>query len=70
VGLRPAAEHRGPAGHAPGRQRRLGGLCNTHFWIDRTSGIAASIYSSFLPFVPPEALQLYADFERALYAAR
>jgi methyl acetate hydrolase len=46
------------------------GLCNTHFWIDRTSGIAASIYSSFLPFVPPEALQLYADFERALYAAR
>jgi methyl acetate hydrolase len=46
------------------------GLCNTHFWIDRTSGIAASIYSNFLPFVPPEALQLYADFERALYAAR
>ena len=31
-------------------------------------GIAASIYSNFLPFVPPEALQLYADFERALYA--
>ena len=46
------------------------GLCNTHFWIDRTSGIAASIYSNFLPFVPPEALELYADFERALYAAR
>ena len=44
------------------------GLCNTHFWVDRTSGIAASIYSNFLPFVPPEALQLYADFERALYA--
>ena len=29
------------------------GLCNTHFWIDRTTGIAASIYSNFLPFVPP-----------------
>ena len=25
VGLRPAAEHRGPPGHAPGRHRRLGG---------------------------------------------
>jgi methyl acetate hydrolase len=46
------------------------GLCNTHFWVDRTSGIAASIYSSFLPFVPPEALQLYMDFEKALYASR
>ena len=46
------------------------GLCNTHFWIDRSAGLAASIYSNFLPFVPPEALQLYADFERALYAAR
>ncbi len=45
------------------------GLCNTHFWIDRTSGICASIYSNFLPFVPPEALALYADYERALYAA-
>jgi hypothetical protein len=46
------------------------GLCNTHFWVDRTSGVAASIYSNFLPFVPPEALQLYADFERALYESR
>ena len=46
------------------------GLCNTHFWVDRTSGVAASIYSNFLPFVPPEALQLYEDFERALYESR
>jgi methyl acetate hydrolase len=45
------------------------GLCNTHFWVDRTTGICASIYSNFLPFVTPEALQLYHDFERALYAA-
>jgi methyl acetate hydrolase len=46
------------------------GLCNTHFWIDRSSGIAASIYSNFLPFVPPEAMELYANFEKALYASR
>jgi CubicO group peptidase (beta-lactamase class C family) len=46
------------------------GLCNTHFWVDPTSGIAGSIYSNFLPFVPQEALDLYANFERAVYASR
>jgi CubicO group peptidase (beta-lactamase class C family) len=46
------------------------GLCNTHFWVDRASGIAASLYSNFLPFADPPALQLYADFERELYASR
>jgi methyl acetate hydrolase len=45
------------------------GLCNTHFWVDRTTGICASIYSNFLPFITPEAFALYQDFERALYAA-
>ena len=55
----------------PGRRRAgsgaWAGLCNTQFWIDRSSGICASIFSNFLPFVTPEALKLYADFERALY---
>jgi CubicO group peptidase (beta-lactamase class C family) len=46
------------------------GLCNTHFWIDPASGICGSIYSNFLPFVTPEGLELYANFERALYASR
>ena len=46
------------------------GLCNTHFWVDRTTGICASIYSNFLPFVTPEAFALYNDYERALYARR
>jgi methyl acetate hydrolase len=46
------------------------GICNTYFWIDRTSGICASIYSNFLPFVTPAALELYANFERALYTCR
>jgi methyl acetate hydrolase len=49
--------------HAPA------GLCNTHFWVDRMTGICASIYSNFLPFVPPEGVALYNDFERALYAS-
>jgi methyl acetate hydrolase len=33
------------------------------------SGICASIYSNFLPFITPEALDLYSSFERALYRA-
>ncbi len=57
----------------PGRRRAgsgsWAGLCNTHFWVDRMSGICASIYSNFLPFITPEALSLYGDFEEALYAA-
>ena len=46
------------------------GLCNTQFWIDREGGVCASIYSNFLPFITPEAVQLYEDFERAVYAVR
>jgi len=46
------------------------GLCNTHFWVDRTTGVCASIYSNFLPFATPEAMTMYQDFERALYASR
>src|SRR6201994_2978016 len=45
------------------------GLCNTHFWVDRTTGVCGSIYSNFLPFVTPEAFGMYNDFERALYAS-
>ena len=45
------------------------GLCNTHFWVDRSTGVCGSIYSNFLPFVTPEAFTMYNDFERALYAS-
>ncbi|WP_214402394.1 serine hydrolase domain-containing protein [Pseudonocardia lacus] len=45
------------------------GLFNTHFFIDRTSGICASIYTNSLPFITEEAWQTYADFEAAVYAA-
>jgi methyl acetate hydrolase len=46
------------------------GLCNTQFWVDRTSGVCASVYSNFLPFLTPEAVQLHEDVERAVYASR
>jgi methyl acetate hydrolase len=58
----------------PGRRRAgsgaWAGLLNTHFWIDRTTGICASIYTNSLPFISEhEAWKLYGDFETALYAA-
>jgi CubicO group peptidase (beta-lactamase class C family) len=61
------------AADLPGMRRAWSGawagLCNTHFWVDRTTDICASIYSNFLPFGTPEAIALYNDFERTLYAS-
>ena len=45
------------------------GLFNTHFWVDRASGVTGAIYSQTLPFVEPPVFQMYVDFERALYAS-
>jgi methyl acetate hydrolase len=57
----------------PGRRRAgtgaWAGLLNTHFWVDRTTGITGAIYSQFLPFATDPALRLYQDFETALYAS-
>ncbi|HYB29949.1 MAG TPA: serine hydrolase domain-containing protein [Solirubrobacteraceae bacterium] len=57
----------------PGR-RRAGsgawiGLLNTHFWVDRTTGLTAAIYSQCLPFGPEPALRMYDEFEAALYTS-
>ena len=46
------------------------GVFNTHFWVDRARGVTGAIYTQFLPFIPEEALAVYADFERTVYAAR
>jgi methyl acetate hydrolase len=58
---------------APGMRRAYSGawagLLNTHFWVDRTTGVTGAIYTQFLPFVTPEAFGMYQDFERALYAS-
>lgn len=57
----------------PGRRKAgsgtWAGLLNTHFWIDRTTGITGAIYTQSLPFVAPDVYQVYTDFETALYAA-
>lgn len=58
----------------PGRRRAWtgawAGLFNTHFFIDRSTGICASIYTNSLPFVERDgAWKTYGDFEAALYAS-
>jgi methyl acetate hydrolase len=57
----------------PGRRRAgtgaWAGLFNTHFFVDRTTGVCASIYTNSLPFITPEAWTMYGDFETALYAS-
>lgn len=46
------------------------GLLNTHFFVDRATGICASIYTNSLPFITEnEAWKLYVDFEQALYSS-
>jgi hypothetical protein len=45
------------------------GLLNTHFWVDRSTGVTGAIYTQFLPFVTPPSMEMYANFERALYAS-
>ena len=45
------------------------GLMNTHFWVDRATGVTGAIYAQTLPFVEPRVFQVYIDFEQALYAS-
>jgi CubicO group peptidase (beta-lactamase class C family) len=45
------------------------GIFNSHYWVDRSSGVTGAIYSQTLPFAEPPVFQMYADFERALYAS-
>jgi methyl acetate hydrolase len=58
----------------PGRRRAgtgaWAGLMNTHFFVDRTAGVCASIYTNSLPFIERDgAWKLYGDFEEALYSS-
>ena len=61
------------SGDVPGRRRAgsgaWAGLCNTHFWVDRTAGITCAVYTQSLPFVAPDVFRVYVDVEEALYAS-
>ena len=43
------------------------GLANSYFWVDRASGIGGVLMTQIMPFADDRALQLFYDFERAVY---
>jgi CubicO group peptidase (beta-lactamase class C family) len=45
------------------------GLFNTYFWVDHASGVTGAINMQFLPFFDDRAINVYGDFERAVYAS-
>jgi methyl acetate hydrolase len=46
-----------------------GGLANTYYWIDPLVGVAGVILMQILPFADPQALEIFAAFESAVYEA-
>ena len=44
------------------------GVCNTHFWVDLKSDIAAVFMTQSLPFLEPRFRKTYDTFETAIYA--
>jgi methyl acetate hydrolase len=56
----------GPNGRAAG-SLAWAGIANSYYWIDPASDITGVLMMQFLPFGDPDALALYAAFERAVY---
>ncbi|MDB5505102.1 MAG: Beta-lactamase [Tardiphaga sp.] len=46
-----------------------GGLANTYYWIDPTRDISGVIMMQVLPFADRKCLEIFAGFERGVYAA-
>lgn len=44
------------------------GICNTYYWLDPASDVAAVLLMQMLPFGDPGALAVLGAFERAVYA--
>jgi methyl acetate hydrolase len=44
------------------------GLCNSYFWIDHASGVAATLMTQILPFFDDRVVQTLLSFEVAVYA--
>ncbi len=43
------------------------GLANSYYWIDRTNGIGGAYLSQILPFADAGSLELFTEFETAVY---
>jgi methyl acetate hydrolase len=59
---------RAPGGRAP-RSLAWAGLGNTYFWIDPGQGVAGVILTQLIPFADAKVLQLFEQFETAVYAS-
>jgi len=44
------------------------GLANSYFWIDRTNGVGGCYLSQILPFADEGSINLFYDFQRAVYS--
>jgi methyl acetate hydrolase len=44
------------------------GLCNTYFWVDHASGLAATFMTQILPFFDPGVVETLFGYEGAVYA--
>ena len=50
--------------------RPVEAMVTVSFWVDRTTGICASMYTNSLPFITEnDAWRTYGEFEEAVYAA-
>jgi len=58
----------GPEGR-PSGSGAWAGIANCYYWLDPTNRVAGVLMSQIMPFADPEALALFATFERAVYAA-
>jgi CubicO group peptidase (beta-lactamase class C family) len=45
------------------------GLANTFFWIDPTARVTGVYLTQILPFFDPQAIQLFQEYETAVYQA-
>ena len=56
----------------PGRRKAgtqsWAGVCNTHYWVDRSLDVAGVIFTQSLPFVEEPYMRTYKAFETAVYA--
>ncbi|KAK1977832.1 beta-lactamase [Colletotrichum cereale] len=58
-------------GDAPGKRRKgslqWSGMCNSHWWMDRETGVAAALIVQSMPHGDPVVRRLYDELERAVY---
>ncbi|MEM8862546.1 MAG: serine hydrolase domain-containing protein, partial [Chloroflexota bacterium] len=55
-------------GMRPAGSQSWAGVLNTHYWFDLSNDVAAVIMTQSLPFVEPPFMEVYENFERAVYA--